>query len=83
MQVDAGTVTDASTVTEPEQLGPCEPGTSVSLEGIVWHETDSGTGEMVETSAAGQGTDLTLHCIHLHCHCLQSPTILLWSNPPG
>ena len=42
-QVDAGTITDASTLTEPENLGPCEPGTSVSLEGIVWHETDSGT----------------------------------------
>lgn len=28
--------------TEPDQLGPCEPGTSVVLEGIVWNETDSG-----------------------------------------
>ena len=42
-QVDAGTITDASTLTEPENLGPCEPGTSVNLEGIVWHETDTGT----------------------------------------
>jgi len=41
-KVDAGTITDASTLTEPENLGPCEPGTSVNLEGIVWHETDSG-----------------------------------------
>ena len=32
-----------STLTEPENLGPCEPGTSVNLEGIVWHETDTGT----------------------------------------
>ncbi|XP_055869671.1 zinc finger protein 608-like isoform X3 [Biomphalaria glabrata] len=29
-------------VTEPECLGPCEPGTSVGLEGIVWKETDNG-----------------------------------------
>ncbi|XP_061874781.1 zinc finger protein 608 [Colius striatus] len=29
-------------VTEPECLGPCEPGTSVNLEGIVWHETEEG-----------------------------------------
>lgn len=30
------------TVTEPECLGPCEPGSSVRLEGIVWKETDNG-----------------------------------------
>jgi len=42
LKVDAGTWTDASTLTEPENLGPCEPGTSVNLEGIVWHETDTG-----------------------------------------
>ena len=41
-QVDAGTLTDASTLTEPEILGPCEPGTAVNLDGIVWHETDTG-----------------------------------------
>lgn len=28
-------------ITEPECLGPCEPGTSVTLEGIVWHETEN------------------------------------------
>ena len=28
--------------TEPEHLGPCEPGTAVGLEGIVWKETDNG-----------------------------------------
>ena len=32
----------ASTMTEPECLGPCEPGTAVTLEGIVWHETEGG-----------------------------------------
>jgi hypothetical protein len=37
-----GTGTDVSTLTEPEMLGPCEPGTAVNLEGIVWHETDTG-----------------------------------------
>ncbi|XP_039267585.2 uncharacterized protein LOC120342702 isoform X1 [Styela clava] len=40
-----GTVTtyaDAGVATEPEALGPCEPGTSVRLSGIVWHETESG-----------------------------------------
>jgi hypothetical protein len=30
------------TMTEPDCLGPLEPGTSVTLEGIVWHETDGG-----------------------------------------
>ncbi|XP_042372135.1 zinc finger protein 609, partial [Plectropomus leopardus] len=32
--------TDAALATEPECLGPCEPGTSVNLEGIVWQETE-------------------------------------------
>ncbi|RWS15772.1 zinc finger protein 608-like protein, partial [Dinothrombium tinctorium] len=39
------TTTSTSTVgtlTEPDCLGPCEPGTSVSLEGIVWQETERG-----------------------------------------
>ena len=29
-------------VTDPDCLGPCEPGTHVTLEGIVWHETTNG-----------------------------------------
>lgn len=33
---------EMGTITEPESLGPCEPGTSVTLEGIVWHENDQG-----------------------------------------
>ncbi|XP_066273932.1 zinc finger protein 608-like isoform X1 [Branchiostoma lanceolatum] len=33
---------EVGVVTEPECLGPCEPGTSVNLEGIVWHETEGG-----------------------------------------
>uniref|UniRef100_UPI0035902AE8 zinc finger protein 608-like n=1 Tax=Myxine glutinosa TaxID=7769 RepID=UPI0035902AE8 len=32
---------EASTLTDAECLGPCEPGTCVNLEGIVWHETES------------------------------------------
>ena len=34
--------TDVALATEPESLGPCEPGTSVNLEGIVWQETEDG-----------------------------------------
>jgi len=30
-------------VTDPDCLGPCEPGTTVTLEGIVWNETENGT----------------------------------------
>ena len=33
---------EVGVVTEPECLGACEPGTSVNLEGIVWHETEEG-----------------------------------------
>jgi hypothetical protein len=28
--------------TDPDCLGPCEPGTNVLLEGIVWQETENG-----------------------------------------
>ena len=37
-----GTGVTVGTNTDPDTLGPCEPGTSVMLEGIVWHETKSG-----------------------------------------
>lgn len=40
--VDVCVGTSIGTITEPDCLGPCEPGTSVTLEGIVWHETDGG-----------------------------------------
>ena len=33
---------EAATMTEPDSLGPCEPGTAVKLQGIVWQETDKG-----------------------------------------
>ena len=40
---DAATSTcDVGVATDPDCLGPCEPGTSVTLEGIVWHETENG-----------------------------------------
>nr|XP_018670716.1 zinc finger protein 608 [Ciona intestinalis] len=44
-QRSVGTLTltaDVGVMTEPDALGPCEPGTSVHLDGIVWHETDTG-----------------------------------------
>ena len=44
-QRTVGTVTSTSDIgvmTEPDALGPCEPGTSVHLDGIVWHESDTG-----------------------------------------
>jgi hypothetical protein len=41
-QMDASVGTEMGTMTEPECLGPLDPGTSVTLEGIVWHETDGG-----------------------------------------
>ncbi|CAF4732852.1 unnamed protein product, partial [Rotaria socialis] len=41
-KVDASVETvSIGLATEPDQLGPCEPGTSVILEGIVWNETDN------------------------------------------
>lgn len=40
--IDVCVGTSVGTITEPDCLGPCEPGTSVTLEGIVWHETEGG-----------------------------------------
>ena len=31
-----------SVITDPECLGPCDPGSSVILEGIVWNESRNG-----------------------------------------
>lgn len=45
----ARSTTDSSTstchvsvMTDPDCLGPCEPGTSIALEGIVWSESNNG-----------------------------------------
>lgn len=34
------TTTNASTMTEPECLGFCEPGSAICLEGITWIEAE-------------------------------------------
>ena len=39
-----GRTQDAGTITEPDSLGPCEPGTAINLDGIVWNETKGGEG---------------------------------------
>lgn len=36
------TTSDIGVMTEPDALAPCEPGTSVTLNGIVWQETETG-----------------------------------------
>ena len=33
---------EMATMTDPDSLGPCQPGTAVKLEGIVYHQTDKG-----------------------------------------
>jgi len=38
----ASKTAEAGSLTEPESLGPCEPGTSINLDGIVWNETKGG-----------------------------------------
>lgn len=48
---------DVALATEPECLGPCEPGTSVNLEGIVWQETEDGK------------CHRRALCSLLQCHC--------------
>ena len=39
---------DVSTLTDPDCLGPCEPGTSVVLEGLVWAESNNGAYTFVQ-----------------------------------
>ena len=39
-----GRTQDVGTITEPDSLGPCEPGTTINLDGIVWNETKGGEG---------------------------------------
>ena len=43
----ASKTAEAGTLTEPESLGPCEPGTNINLDGIVWNETKGGESEWV------------------------------------
>ena len=31
------------TMIDQDMLGPCEPGTAINLDGIVWNETKGGT----------------------------------------
>ena len=42
--VQVGRTQEAGTITEPDSLGPCEPGTTINLDGIVWNETKGGKG---------------------------------------
>ena len=41
-QCQVGRTQEVGTVTDPDSLGPCEPGTNINLDGIVWNETKGG-----------------------------------------
>ena len=61
-------------VTDPDCLGPCEPGTTVTLEGIVWNETENGAPTCLHLRGLCAG--------HLHKHVVDR---LLWrisEKPP-
>lgn len=45
---EMGTSTSVATATEPDCLGVCEPGTSVTLDGVVWQETEGGKKNLIE-----------------------------------
>lgn len=53
---------DVALSTEPECLGPCEPGTSVNLEGIVWQETEDGK-DTVDVSIAEMIPQVCSHLV--------------------
>ena len=58
---------DIAVATEPECLGPCEPGTHVNLEGIVWHESENGEFQLLGMSVYvfASGVPLVSFNIHL------------------
>ena len=39
---EKGDTSSVGVVTDPDCLGPCEPGTHVNLEGIVWTKSENG-----------------------------------------
>lgn len=53
---------DVAVVTDPDCLGPCEPGTQVTLGGIVWHESENGRGSLMFT----KDYFITIHNISRH-----------------
>lgn len=58
---------EVGVVTEPECLGPCEPGTSVNLEGIVWHETEEGKYDLfIFLSSLPLLCPFSLYCTCVH-----------------
>ena len=42
LDLNGANCNEVGTMTDPDSLGPCEPGTAVKLQGIVWQETDKG-----------------------------------------
>ena len=56
----ASKTAEAGTLTEPESLGPCEPGTNINLDGIVWNETKGGELDWVSERV---GHKLGLYCL--------------------
>lgn len=59
---------------DPASLGPCQPGTSVNLEGIVWHETEEGQKTPQQFCL---GLVLFWHLTELSVHLLFKP-VLTW-----
>lgn len=44
-----GKFTQTGTMTEPEMLGTCEPGTVVKLNGVVFQESEKGKNHIIAT----------------------------------
>jgi len=68
---------DASTLTDPDCLGPCEPGTSVVLEGLVWAESNNGmyTQPVVTRGPLTRGH--VVYCYPSACLTVR-PCVLSW-----
>ena len=63
-------MTDTSHIgimTDPDCLGPCEPGTSVVLEGIVWQETENGTKKVVRIHLPNHSVVVVIGVDIMHC----------------
>lgn len=55
---------EAERAVESNYMEPCQPGTSVNLEGIVWHETEEGKDKYLSYWFTENCSIVTLKVLH-------------------
>lgn len=67
---------EAEKAFESSYMEPCQPGTSVNLEGIVWHETEEG--ESLLFCAMLHSYKKTCMCFQLASRITISSSLVMW-----